>query len=77
MSGAGPLLRADRRDRVERLRKHGFPDKAETAPTITTVIGEADHPPASIFDFVQRITAVARVNTYQVFGSASGAGQHA
>ncbi len=46
-------------DRQDFLRKRGF-SKAETAKIIDTVLREEGHPPASIFDFVQGITATAR-----------------
>jgi hypothetical protein len=46
-------------DRAEFLRKRGF-GKAETAKIIEAVLAEEGHPPASVFDFVQGITAVAR-----------------
>jgi hypothetical protein len=51
-------------DREEFLRKRGF-SKAETAKVIETVLAEEGHPPASIFDFVQGITAVARTKSHQ------------
>ncbi len=51
-------------DRSEFLRKRGF-SKAETTTIIETVLAEEGHPPASIFDFVQGITAVARDKTHQ------------
>ncbi|MBX3525831.1 MAG: DUF932 domain-containing protein [Rhodoblastus sp.] len=51
-------------DRSEFLRNRGF-SKAETAKIIETVLAEEGHPPASIFDFVQGITAVARDKTHQ------------
>ncbi len=51
-------------DRTEFLRKRGF-TKAETGKIIETVLAEEGHPPASIFDFVQGITAVARDKTHQ------------
>ena len=51
-------------DRSEFLRKRGF-SKAETTKIIETVLAEEGHPPASIFDFVQGITAVARDKTHQ------------
>ena len=51
-------------DRADFLRKRGF-GKAETAKIIETVLAEEGHPPASIFDFVQGITAVARGKTQQ------------
>ncbi|MBT0667410.1 DUF932 domain-containing protein [Novosphingobium profundi] len=46
-------------DRENFLRKTGF-SKAETAKIIQSVITEEGHPPASLFDFVQGITAHAR-----------------
>ncbi|GLI95255.1 DUF932 domain-containing protein [Methylocystis echinoides] len=51
-------------DRREFLRKRGF-SKAETAKIIQTVLAEEGHKPASVFDFVQGITAVARGKTHQ------------
>jgi hypothetical protein len=51
-------------DRAEFLRKRGF-SKAETAKIIQTVLAEEGHKPASVFDFVQGITAVARGKTHQ------------
>ncbi|MBZ9726340.1 DUF932 domain-containing protein [Mesorhizobium sp. CO1-1-11] len=46
-------------DRMEFLRKRGF-SKADTAKIIETVLAEEGRKPASVFDFVQGITAVAR-----------------
>ena len=51
-------------DRETFLRKRGF-SKGETAKIIATVLGEEGHPPASVFDFVQGITAVARAKPHQ------------
>jgi hypothetical protein len=51
-------------DRSEFLRKRGF-SKGETSKIIETVLAEEGHPPSSIFDFVQGITAVARDKTHQ------------
>jgi hypothetical protein len=51
-------------DRAEFLRKRGF-SKAETAKIIQTVLAEEGHKPASVFDFVKGITAVARGKTHQ------------
>ncbi|MDR3473566.1 MAG: DUF932 domain-containing protein [Devosia sp.] len=51
-------------DRSEFLRKRGF-SKAETTKIIETVLAEEGHPPRSVFDFVQGITAVARVKPHQ------------
>jgi hypothetical protein len=51
-------------DRESFLRKRGF-SKSETAKIIETVLSEEGHPPASIFDFVQGITALARTKTHQ------------
>lgn len=51
-------------DRAEFLRKRGF-SKGETAKIIETVLAEEGHPPASVFDFVQGITAVARGRAHQ------------
>jgi hypothetical protein len=51
-------------DRSDFLRKRGF-SKAETATIIETVLDEEGRPPASVFDFVQGITAVARGKAHQ------------
>jgi hypothetical protein len=51
-------------DRSDFLRRRGF-SKPETAKIIETVLAEEGHPPASIFDFVQGITAVARDKPHQ------------
>lgn len=51
-------------DRTEFLRKRGF-SKGETAKIIETVLTEEGHPPFSVFDFVQGITAVARIKPHQ------------
>ena len=46
------------------LRKRGF-SKTETTKIIATVLAEEGHPPASLYDFVQGITAHARSKTNQ------------
>jgi hypothetical protein len=51
-------------DREDFLRKRGF-SKPETDKIIATVLSEEGHPPASIFDFVQGITALARTKPHQ------------
>ena len=51
-------------DRETFLRKRGF-SKGETSRIIATVLGEEGHPPASIYDFVQGITALARTRPHQ------------
>ncbi|PCD02207.1 DUF932 domain-containing protein [Sphingomonas spermidinifaciens] len=51
-------------DRQDFLRKRGF-SKAETGRIIATVLDEEGHPPVSIFDFVQGITALARDKPHQ------------
>ncbi|WP_150295074.1 DUF932 domain-containing protein [Sphingobium estronivorans] len=51
-------------DREIFLRKQGF-SKAETGKIISTVLAEEGHPPASLFDFVQGITAHARTKSHQ------------
>jgi hypothetical protein len=51
-------------DREAFLRKRGF-SKSETAKVIASVLNEEGHPPASVFDFVQGITALARTKTHQ------------
>ena len=51
-------------DRETFLRKRGF-SKGETDRIIATVLEEEGHPPASIYDFVQGITALARTKPHQ------------
>jgi len=51
-------------DRTDFLRKRGF-SKGDTAKIIETVLAEEGHPPTSVFDFVQGITALARCKTHQ------------
>lgn len=51
-------------DRTDFLRRRGF-SKADTGRITDTVLAEEGHPPASIFDFVQGITAVARHKPHQ------------
>ncbi|PZU06102.1 DUF932 domain-containing protein [Sphingomonas sp.] len=51
-------------DRQSFLRKRGF-SKGDTDRIIATVLDEEGHPPASIFDFVEGITAVARDKPHQ------------
>jgi hypothetical protein len=51
-------------DREGFLRKRGF-SKSETAKIVETVLREEGHPPQSVFDFVQGITALARGNAHQ------------
>jgi len=46
------------------LRRQGF-SKAETSKIISTVLAEEGHPPTSLFDFVQGITAHARTKRNQ------------
>ena len=51
-------------ERGEFLRRRGF-GKTETATIIETVLDKEGHPPESVFDFVQGITAVARSKPHQ------------
>ena len=51
-------------DRQDFLRKRGF-NKSETAKIIDTVLREEGHPARSVFDFVQGITATARLKPNQ------------
>jgi hypothetical protein len=51
-------------DRETFLRNRGF-SKSETDKIIKTVLNEEGHPPTSIFDFVQGITALARDKPHQ------------
>ncbi len=58
------IVARDDDDRSEFLRKRGF-SKVETGRIIETVLAEEGRKPASIFDFVQGITAVARDKPHQ------------
>ena len=51
-------------DRSDFLRGRGF-SKADTGNIIATLLAEEGHPPSSVFDFVQGITAVARNKPHQ------------
>lgn len=51
-------------DRESFLRKRGF-SKPETEKIIASVLDEEGHPPESVFDFVQGITALARTRPHQ------------
>jgi hypothetical protein len=51
-------------DREDFLRRQGF-SKADTGRIIATVLAEEGHPPASIYDFVQGVTALARTRSNQ------------
>ena len=51
-------------DRASFLRNRGF-SKSDTAKVIATVLVEEGHPPASLYDFVQGITAIARAKPHQ------------
>ncbi|WP_157217985.1 DUF932 domain-containing protein [Flavisphingomonas formosensis] len=51
-------------DRSAFLRNRGF-SKSDTGKIIATVLDEEGHPAASLFDFVQGITAVARGKVHQ------------
>jgi hypothetical protein len=63
MARARIVARKDE-DRETFLRGQGF-GKADSAKIIATVLAEEGHPPSSIFDFVQGITAVARTRPHQ------------
>lgn len=58
------VVARDDEDRTAFLRKRGF-SKGETTKIIDAVLNEEGHPPASIFDFVQGITRVARDKQHQ------------
>jgi hypothetical protein len=51
-------------DRASFLRNRGF-SRSDTAKIIATVLDEEGHPAASLYDFVQGITAVARSKVHQ------------
>ncbi len=58
------IVARDDDDRQTFLRKSGF-SKTDTTKIIDTVLNEEGRPPASIFDFVQGITRVARDKPHQ------------
>lgn len=58
------IVARDDDDRQAFLRGRGF-SKGETEKIIATVLDEEGHPPTSIFDFVQGITALARSKPHQ------------
>jgi hypothetical protein len=60
----GRIVARTDEDRDSFLRKNGF-SKTDTAKIIQSVIAEEGHPPASLFDFVQGITAHARAKSNQ------------
>ena len=60
----GRIVARTDEDRDTFLRKNGF-SKTDTAKIIQSVIAEEGHPPASLFDFVQGITAHARAKSNQ------------
>ena len=51
-------------DRASFLRNRGF-SKSDTSKIIATVLDEEGHPAASLYDFVQGITAIARSKPHQ------------
>ncbi|WP_454798408.1 DUF932 domain-containing protein [Novosphingobium lindaniclasticum] len=51
-------------DRISFLRGRGF-SKGDTGRIIATVLDEEGHPPSSLYDFVQGITATARSKVHQ------------
>ena len=58
------VVARDDDDRHGFLRKRGF-SKGESERIIRSVLKSEGHPPASIFDFVQGITALARERPHQ------------
>jgi hypothetical protein len=58
------IVARDDDDRTTFLRKRGF-SKSETGKIIDAVLADEGHPPASVFDFVQGITRVARDKQHQ------------
>lgn len=60
----GRIVARTDEDRDTFLRKNGF-SKTDTAKIIQSVTSEEGHPPASLFDFVQGITAHARSKSNQ------------
>jgi hypothetical protein len=64
MSARAHLVAKTDEERTSFLRGKGF-SKPETAKIIDAVIKQEGHPPESVFDFVQGITAVARNRDHQ------------
>lgn len=64
LSARAHLVARSDEDRAAFLRGKGF-SKPETAKIIAAVIKQEGHPPESVFDFVQGITAVARDREHQ------------
>jgi hypothetical protein len=60
----GRIVARTDEDRENFLRKGGF-SRTDTARIIQSVLAEEGHPPASLFDFVQGITAHARTRSNQ------------
>jgi hypothetical protein len=58
------IVAGGQEERENFLRARGF-SKAETSSVIGAVLAEEGHPPASVYDFVQGITAVARGKSNQ------------
>jgi hypothetical protein len=58
------IVAHDDDDRTSFLRNRGF-SKPDTAKIVATVLAEEGHPPESLYDFVQGITAVARLKPHQ------------
>jgi hypothetical protein len=58
------VVARDDDDRATFLRKRGF-SKGEATKIIDAVLVDEGHPPASVFDFVQGITRVARDKQHQ------------
>ena len=64
MSARDHLVAKTDEERSSFLRNKGF-SKPETARIIEAVLQQEGHPPESVFDFVQGITAVARTREHQ------------
>jgi hypothetical protein len=64
MSARAHLVATTDEERTSFLRGKGF-SKPATAKVIEAVIKQEGHPPESVFDFVQGITAVARDHDHQ------------
>jgi hypothetical protein len=64
MSARAHLVAQTDEERASFLRGKGF-SKPETARIIEAVIKQEGHPPESVFDFVQGITAIARDRDHQ------------
>jgi hypothetical protein len=64
MAGRAHVVARSDDDRAAFLKSRGF-SKPETARIVDSVLKQEGHPPESVFDFVQGITAIARDREHQ------------